>query len=70
MLLEGFSKLVCSKEQAKTLNLISSSTNEQKLSAHVQKVPIYCYNPSKKYSSRDKIPFTLIDTQSKISGCF
>jgi hypothetical protein len=42
--------LVISKEQAKTFSLIFSSTKQQKivkLSAHVQKVPLYYYKLSK-----------------------
>ena len=42
------------------MSLVFSSTKQQKivkLTAHVQKVPIYYYKPSKKYSSRDTIPF-------------
>jgi hypothetical protein len=48
--LEGFSKLVISKEVAKTLSLIFSSTKRQK---------IYYYNSLKKYSSRETIPLIL-----------
>jgi hypothetical protein len=57
--LEGFSKVI-SKEQDKTMSLIFSSTKRQKnvkLTAHVQKVPIYYRKLLKKYLSCETIPF-------------
>ncbi len=53
--------LKISKLQAQTLSFIFYSTKQQdlkKLSVHVQKVSIYYYKPSKKYSSRDTILLT------------
>jgi hypothetical protein len=46
---------ICSKDQAKTSVWFLRQLKSGKLSAHAQKVPIYYYQPSKKYSSLDTI---------------
>jgi hypothetical protein len=65
-LLKGFSKLVSNFKGARYKNLEFEFFHQQrnkkleKQSAHVQKVPIYYYKPSKKCSSRATISLSLM----------
>jgi hypothetical protein len=46
--------------------LSTKKQNIDKLSAHVQKIPIYYFEPSKKYSSRVTIPHIPFKAKTEI----